>query len=124
MGRQADRDAAVPGSFLSSLACLLDDSQSGVALRLPPQPISAGRVAHRLLFGLQRREIQLGPGQDIEVVGEDVDGDVGDDLGYLAVAEPGAPQGLEIGLAYRSEEHTSELQSLRHLVCRLLLEKK
>src|SRR5437899_5235842 len=28
------------------------------------------------------------------------------------------------GLADRSEEHTSELQSLRHLVCRLLLEKK
>src|SRR5437899_6093748 len=26
--------------------------------------------------------------------------------------------------ACRSEEHTSELQSLRHLVCRLLLEKK
>src|SRR5205814_10440581 len=30
-----------------------------------------------------------------------------------------------LGLApARSEEHTSELQSLRHLVCRLLLEKK
>src|SRR5258705_7204755 len=28
------------------------------------------------------------------------------------------------GEAQRSEEHTSELQSLRHLVCRLLLEKK
>src|SRR5215831_21091747 len=27
-------------------------------------------------------------------------------------------------MAARSEEHTSELQSLRHLVCRLLLEKK
>src|ERR1039458_3397804 len=27
-------------------------------------------------------------------------------------------------LEYRSEEHTSELQSLRHLGCRLLLEKK
>src|SRR6476659_11110035 len=27
-------------------------------------------------------------------------------------------------LPNRSEEHTSELQSLRHLVCRLLLEKK
>src|SRR5205814_8647976 len=27
-------------------------------------------------------------------------------------------------IACRSEEHTSELQSLRHLVCRLLLEKK
>src|SRR5258705_8658402 len=29
-----------------------------------------------------------------------------------------------LGGFYRSEEHTSELQSLRHLVCRLLLEKK
>src|SRR5258708_31399656 len=28
------------------------------------------------------------------------------------------------GLAVRSEEHTSELQSPDHLVCRLLLEKK
>src|SRR5258705_7292639 len=28
------------------------------------------------------------------------------------------------GPILRSEEHTSELQSLRHLVCRLLLEKK
>src|SRR6266404_2323759 len=28
------------------------------------------------------------------------------------------------GLAARSEEHTSELQSLAYLVCRLLLEKK
>src|ERR1035441_7469431 len=27
-------------------------------------------------------------------------------------------------VVWRSEEHTSELQSLRHLVCRLLLEKK
>src|SRR5438045_6690265 len=30
----------------------------------------------------------------------------------------------EAELGARSEEHTSELQSLRHLVCRLLLEKK
>src|SRR5258705_8103842 len=31
---------------------------------------------------------------------------------------------LAAGGRTRSEEHTSELQSLRHLVCRLLLEKK
>src|SRR6195952_6161878 len=31
---------------------------------------------------------------------------------------------LSAGWQPRSEEHTSELQSLRHLVCRLLLEKK
>src|SRR3712207_7601677 len=30
----------------------------------------------------------------------------------------------EIGIALRSEEHTSELQSRQYLVCRLLLEKK
>src|SRR2546425_8817119 len=29
-----------------------------------------------------------------------------------------------LGLSVRSEEHTSELQSLAYLVCRLLLEKK
>src|SRR5687767_15564562 len=36
-------------------------------------------------------------------------------------------QGVEIrgkNPAFRSEEHTSELQSLAYLVCRLLLEKK
>src|SRR5205823_6688463 len=32
--------------------------------------------------------------------------------------------GLAIAVRYRSEEHTSELQSLAYLVCRLLLEKK
>src|SRR5262245_63158788 len=36
-----------------------------------------------------------------------------------------APTLWAYDLSYmRSEEHTSELQSLRHLVCRLLLEKK
>src|SRR3989441_1602258 len=38
---------------------------------------------------------------------------------------PGRPaQGLPRGRRARSEEHTSELQSLAYLVCRLLLEKK
>src|ERR1039458_364396 len=34
------------------------------------------------------------------------------------------PETRSIANTSRSEEHTSELQSLRHLVCRLLLEKK
>src|SRR5205814_9981715 len=34
------------------------------------------------------------------------------------------PARSTIASSGRSEEHTSELQSLRHLVCRLLLEKK
>src|SRR5437899_4743648 len=34
------------------------------------------------------------------------------------------PSTMTVEALSRSEEHTSELQSLRHLVCRLLLEKK
>src|SRR5205814_8948528 len=41
----------------------------------------------------------------------------------LRLLNPYVGIGCARGLA-RSEEHTSELQSLRHLVCRLLLEKK
>src|SRR5688572_31361622 len=37
---------------------------------------------------------------------------------------PYPPPGGGIGGGYRSEEHTSELQSQSNLVCRLLLEKK
>src|SRR5437016_9203332 len=35
-----------------------------------------------------------------------------------------SPEAIPARLARRSEEHTSELQSLTNLVCRLLLEKK
>src|SRR2546422_7893424 len=37
---------------------------------------------------------------------------------------PGVHEGRPDGEDLRSEEHTSELQSRLHLVCRLLLEKK
>src|SRR5262245_32157958 len=39
-------------------------------------------------------------------------------------SNPAAGRDCCPGRRHRSEEHTSELQSLRHLVCRLLLEKK
>src|SRR2546425_6307624 len=38
--------------------------------------------------------------------------------------EPAGLRGQDARLPGRSEEHTSELQSLAYLVCRLLLEKK
>src|SRR2546422_7913345 len=41
-----------------------------------------------------------------------------------AVARTATPKEGVGGLRPRSEEHTSELQSRLHLVCRLLLEKK
>src|SRR5262245_63722022 len=50
---------------------------------------------------------------------------------YMTGGQPNMVMGMpDSGFSWtkgspkRSEEHTSELQSLRHLVCRLLLEKK
>src|SRR5262245_63504973 len=45
-------------------------------------------------------------------------------LAKSVAADPPDLLALPRGPGIRSEEHTSELQSLRHLVCRLLLEKK
>src|SRR2546429_6161806 len=42
----------------------------------------------------------------------------------LVVIDPNNPTGAAYPTDVRSEEHTSELQSRLHLVCRLLLEKK
>src|SRR5258705_9605606 len=75
------------------------------------------RPACRLRAGRRRRPESLAPGR----------------FGGIAVQDDRRParrrNGQERGILAddgdrRSEEHTSELQSLRHLVCRLLLEKK
>src|SRR5258708_22236611 len=52
-----------------------------------------------------------------------VDGPVGDAGGVDGGTVDGAPV-VPVAATARSEEHTSELQSPDHLVCRLLLEKK
>src|SRR5258708_10022910 len=66
--------------------------------------------------------------RQILVVGiEDADVHAGQDQALLALEIPPLvlSQALpQRGLEARSEEHTSELQSPDHLVCRLLLEKK
>src|SRR2546429_5977350 len=50
---------------------------------------------------------------------------VGGDIRVATIADPfGNLVGLIENPHFRSEEHTSELQSRLHLVCRLLLEKK
>src|SRR5258705_3455537 len=41
----------------------------------------------------------------------------------MTLEKPNTNLRSKVPLLRRSEEHTSELQSLRHLVCRLLLEK-
>src|SRR5439155_18141423 len=44
--------------------------------------------------------------------------------GSVYIAGGSAAGNTPVATVYRSEEHTSELQSRGHLVCRLLLEKK
>src|SRR5438045_6239717 len=55
------------------------------------------------------------PGDDVPVIRGSA---------LLALESRGDLSRSDPAAACRSEEHTSELQSLRHLVCRLLLEKK
>src|SRR2546425_2118985 len=45
-------------------------------------------------------------------------------IGDSRLGAKGLQKGVGIDQGRRSEEHTSELQSLAYLVCRLLLEKK
>src|SRR5439155_22607715 len=76
----------------------------------------ADRVAHGMVVGPAQR-----PGPRIEREEESIvvhEGEIVAKAGPLAVyRDPPEDPG-------RSEEHTSELQSRGHLVCRLLLEKK
>src|SRR5262245_64709516 len=71
---------------------------------------------HALLAGVQQEEE---PRVLAALVAER--GAAGLARGRLDLDHVGAEPREHLG---RSEEHTSELQSLRHLVCRLLLEKK
>src|SRR5690348_18116327 len=66
-------------------------------------------------------------GRGLTVVGDDaqaVYGFRGAHSGHLLDLARYYPDAAVVRLERRSEEHTSELQSPVHLVCRLLLEKK
>src|ERR1035441_3679769 len=83
--------------------------------RLLPRFIDALAEVHELLVdpgGPERALRHLGLLRGGDVVHAGVGGDAH------------GPQAGLAELRERSEEHTSELQSLRHIVCRLLLEKK
>src|SRR5262245_64945692 len=98
----------------------LDDRGRGAELacpQLPHRPSLAIAAAEAALARASRRNVTL----------------VGSSLGGFYATSLAEKHGLRAVLinpaidphvGLRSEEHTSELQSLRHLVCRLLLEKK
>src|SRR5438045_7757132 len=73
--------------------------------------IGAGAMARRRVSVTRHRSLVVFPPTDVARVADA--SPLGD-----------APRADDAPAISRSEEHTSELQSLRHLVCRLLLEKK
>src|SRR5262245_54208026 len=70
--------------------------------------------------------VVLESGEEVEIASFDGERYTLSDGRVIADAElwPAAGAADPVEPQLRSEEHTSELQSLRHLVCRLLLEKK
>src|SRR5205823_13894596 len=67
------------------------------------------------------RQVGFAGGDQFRGVGR---GDVGLSLGRQHGHGLGLAERVRVDQLLRSEEHTSELQSLAYLVCRLLLEKK
>src|SRR5438093_13214226 len=83
-------------------------------IRRPPRStLFPYTTLFRSRCGLRLTEMEVGRNRDVAVVGESP----GDLLGRSVPAR-------HVVNDDRSEEHTSELQSLTNLVCRLLLEKK
>src|SRR2546425_10446101 len=79
------------------------------------------RVRERAVGALQIKSVS--PGQQVvKLVRDEIVALLGGTRQGLDFASVGPTVILLVGL--RSEEHTSELQSLAYLVCRLLLEKK
>src|SRR5205823_13197302 len=104
----------------------------GSRLLLRPQP-SPSLSPYTTLFRSLHARPEIGEGGlEHDVVGDDQSeedehraDDVREDLREHDPDRPGAAgDGRLDELLLRSEEHTSELQSLAYLVCRLLLEKK
>src|SRR5438309_4540413 len=89
-------------------------------LRRPPR---STLFPYTTLFRSERRRRQrlLHRVHDASLCRFDIGGEVG---GEVVLGEPDEASIVDDRGFVRSEEHTSELQSQFHLVCRLLLEKK
>src|SRR2546422_4409062 len=96
-------------------------TNAGAQAWLPPQPWATSKV---------RRPVSMAPSPDVRprrcsALGSDTLNVMGSDPPVWISTSPELMyQSNTSATPSRSEEHTSELQSRLHLVCRLLLEKK
>src|SRR5690554_6224470 len=120
-----------PAGFRTNLlicvgATLLTELSIGVATLAPPGRIAGdpARIAAQIVSGIGF----LGAGTIIQSRGSVVGLTTAATLWVVAAIGIAAGSGAYVEAVgttvLRSEEHTSELQSRPHLVCRLLLEKK
>src|SRR3989449_3219360 len=119
--------AAEEGIEPQRAAQLLD--RLGTAPRGEPDPaeqqVDRGvvGVGPRRLLGGRARAFEVAPRERVLRLRHQLR-QVGGEAGALAFRGAGIRQHDDARAIERSEEHTSELQSRLHLVCRLLLEKK
>src|SRR5690349_23961557 len=85
---------------------------AGRSLGLTSEQIAEGFASFR---GVKRRQEPRGEPNGVLVI---------DDFAHHPTAVRETIHAIRLRYPERSEEHTSELQSRRELVCRLLLEKK
>src|SRR5437016_2426739 len=81
-------------------------------------PVSSGRRGHESPNG-HKHVLEKDPNHHSSLYGDFVDSSGRTVRAGVSARSDSAPSGTH----FRSEEHTSELQSLTNLVCRLLLEK-
>src|SRR5262245_55137651 len=107
------RDASAPcergfGGLRATMLYVIEQCLNGIQLGMLLFLLAAGLT---LIFGIMDL-VNLAHGS-LYMLGA-----------YFAATFAALTDSFLAGIGLRSEEHTSELQSLRHLVCRLLLEKK
>src|SRR5262245_46153134 len=135
---EALRGPALPGARMRELQARASGGAGPdrPVLVPPGAGLSSGRVRlePRVVDGRDTPRVARG-GVPGETDGDGVVDPDGDDTAVVRAGDrhlchdetagetPAAPMVGMAGQLDRSEEHTSELQSLRHLVCRLLLEK-
>src|SRR5262245_18522287 len=125
--------AAAVAAAAAGAACSAGDAKAKEQAAAPPREVAAVAATEQPIARFIRATGSLMAEEQADVAAE-IAGRV-----VSAPVERGTPvaQGAELvrlsptetdaqlrEAEARSEEHTSELQSLRHLVCRLLLEKK
>src|SRR5262245_23021736 len=122
-----------PGALLGSIAYMSPEQARGETVASPSDIFSLGVVFYQLLTGQHPFDCDSAYSMLYAIVSQRpisparVNPDVSRDLAGLieamlskeAVLPPPAEEVEEALASVRSEEHTSELQSLRHLVCRL-----